>query len=128
MKYRALPRVVAIHMALIEEHDALLKRLAAINEVLGPEDIHSVRKKTTRPLGPKAARSILPTETPLIQMVLDFTMNVPKPVVEVLAHLRAKKYKFETDDPLNELLAALENSFSIKDYGGKVGPTFGNPK
>ena len=122
MKYRALPRVVAVHMALIEERESVVERLTAINAVLRTVGI------STEPTNPvhrdraKEKKSTRPKDTPLVQIVLDFSKKEPKPIVEILEHLRSKKFKFASGSPLNELLAALEKSFAIEDYGGKIGP------
>jgi hypothetical protein len=119
--------VVAVHLALIEERDAVLQRLAAINEALGAPDTDPAHTNGhgRPPNKSKASQTALETEPPLIRLVLEFTRKGPRPVVEILEHLRAKKYKFKSGSPLNELLAALEKSFAIKDYGGKIGPVVG---
>lgn len=123
MTYKALPRVVAVHMALVEERETVVKRLTAINAALktvnfAPPPVPAKRS------GESPIVRAKPSPPPsLIQLVLDFTRSGPKPVVEVLRHLRAKKFKFRTDSPLSELLAAIEKSYEVKDFGGKLGPS-----
>ena len=123
MKYRALPRVVAVHMALIEERESVVERLTTINSVLRTVGISTEPRNPAHRAKAERKPSIRTTETPLVQLVLEFTKTEPKPIVEILEYLRTKKFKFTSGSPLNELLAALEKSFAIKEFGGRIGPS-----
>ncbi|HTI71487.1 MAG TPA: hypothetical protein VMF06_16055 [Candidatus Limnocylindria bacterium] len=121
MKYRALPRVVAVHMALMQEREAVVERLEAINETFGLSERAPVRKGGKQVRQAEKPEPSSPLEPHLIRLVVEFTQHGPKPVVEILQYLRAKKHRFQSASPLNELLAAAEKSNLIVDYGGKLG-------
>ncbi len=124
----ALTRLEAARSELLEEREAILERLASIDEAIGAQSAPMTRPRprSERPAG--VLQAAIQSAPPLVRAVLQITRRAPMSAETILERLQANQFTFTSSSPLEELTTALKGSGDIKDYGGKFGPSFGRPR
>ena len=122
----ALERFNAAKKLLLEEREALLERIAEINQVLGVP----IQGRGTglgvpgrgNRAGVSPRRGYRRNPTSLKELVLQVMQSGPKTAREILDAVQAAGYRFTTPNPLNSLRTLLYKAEGIKREDGKFGP------